>query len=73
MLPFHCEADRSWSLNSWDRTQIPKPFSTVAICVGEPFYVPRNADEAQVEQYRGRLDAALLAAEARAKAMLAAR
>lgn len=71
VLPFHLEADRFWSLNSWDRTQIPKPFATVAISVGKPFYVPRDADEVAVEQYRQRLDEALAATEQRARAMLA--
>ncbi len=40
VLPFHLEADRHWTLSSWDRTQIPKPFATVSLVVGEPFYVP---------------------------------
>ena len=71
VLPFHCEADRHWTLNSWDRTQVPKPFATVAISVGEPFSVPRSASEQDVEQYRQRLDAALLTAEERTKSMLA--
>ena len=30
VVPFHMEASRYWSLKSWDRTQIPMPFSTVA-------------------------------------------
>jgi lysophospholipid acyltransferase (LPLAT)-like uncharacterized protein len=71
VLPFHCEADRHWTLNSWDRTQIPKPFATVAISVGEPFYVPRDATEQDVERYRRQLDAALFEAEERARTMLA--
>lgn len=71
VLPFHCEAARSWTLGSWDQTQIPKPFTTVAISVGEPFYVPRGASESDVEGYRQRLDAALFTAEKRTKAMLA--
>lgn len=70
VLPFHLEAERSWTLGSWDRTQIPKPFSTVAISIGEPFYVPRDADEQAVEQARQRLDNALVAAEARTTRML---
>ena len=70
VLPFHCEADRFWTLRSWDRTQVPKPFARVAISVGEPFYVPRSANEQAVEQYRQRLDAALFAAEARTRLML---
>src|ERR1700681_2366521 len=28
VVPFHMEASKYWSLNSWDRTQIPRPFST---------------------------------------------
>lgn len=72
VLPFHLEADRAWTLKSWDRTQIPKPFSTVAISVGEPFYVPREASPQEVEGYRQRLDAALANAEARTRAMLTA-
>jgi lysophospholipid acyltransferase (LPLAT)-like uncharacterized protein len=36
LLPFHLEASASWTTRSWDRTQIPKPFSTVGIAVGEP-------------------------------------
>jgi lysophospholipid acyltransferase (LPLAT)-like uncharacterized protein len=70
VLPFHCEADRSWTMKSWDRTQIPKPFATVAISIGQPFYVPRDADEAAIEQARLRLDGALLSAEQRARELL---
>ena len=27
----HAEADRAWTMRSWDRTQIPKPFSRMVI------------------------------------------
>ena len=70
VLPFHLEANRHWTLNSWDRTQIPKPWSTVAISIGKPFYVPRDADATAVEQARQQLDAALFALEARTRSML---
>ena len=40
ILPFHLEGDRSWSLRSWDRTQIPKPFTRVRMVVGAPIHVP---------------------------------
>lgn len=72
VLPFHCEADRSWTLKSWDRTQIPRPFASVAIAVGQPIYVPRDAGEADVEAARHTLDEALHALERRAAAMLRA-
>jgi len=70
VLPFHLEANRHWTLNSWDRTQIPKPFATVALVVGEPFTVPRDADEAAIEQARLTLEARLRSLESRALSML---
>jgi hypothetical protein len=71
VLPFHLEADRHWTLNSWDRTQIPKPFSTVAIAMGEPFHVPADADENGIEVARLELEARLRTLEARARQLLA--
>ena len=73
VLPFHLEADRSWTLRSWDRTQIPKPFSTVGISVGEPFYVPGDADDATIERFRALLDERLKALEPRALALVEGR
>ena len=70
VLPFHLEADRYWTVNSWDRTQIPKPFSTVAIAIGEPMTVPPNADEATVERARQALEDRLEALETRALALV---
>jgi lysophospholipid acyltransferase (LPLAT)-like uncharacterized protein len=70
VLPFHLEADRSWTLNSWDRTQIPKPFATVALAVGEPFAVPPDADEDQIERHRRLLEERLADLETRALAIL---
>ena len=59
LLPFHAEAVASWTLRSWDRTQIPKPFTTVALAIGEPLYVPREADDAALETWRQRLQQSL--------------
>jgi len=70
VLPFHLESDRHWTLNSWDRTQIPKPRATVSIAMGEPFDVPRDADDAGVEAGRVQLEARLRVLEARALAMI---
>jgi lysophospholipid acyltransferase (LPLAT)-like uncharacterized protein len=70
VLPFHLEASRHWSLSSWDRTQIPKPFATVALAVGEPFEVQAGADAAGIERARCELEERLHLLELRAKAML---
>jgi lysophospholipid acyltransferase (LPLAT)-like uncharacterized protein len=66
VLPFHLEADRHWTINSWDQTQIPKPFSTVSLVVGEPFVVPEDADEDEIEASRQQLEQRLQQLEARA-------
>jgi lysophospholipid acyltransferase (LPLAT)-like uncharacterized protein len=70
VLPFHLEASRHWTLNSWDRTQIPRPFATVALVMGEPFTVPADADDAAIERARRSLEERLQKLERRATAML---
>jgi lysophospholipid acyltransferase (LPLAT)-like uncharacterized protein len=70
LLPFHAEAASAWTLRSWDKTQIPKPFTTVAMAIGEPLYVPREAGEAALEDWRQRLEQSLAACRARALALL---
>ncbi|HZT76980.1 MAG TPA: lysophospholipid acyltransferase family protein [Vicinamibacterales bacterium] len=70
VIPFHIEADRAWTLKSWDRTQIPKPFARVAIAIGEPLVVPADADADGVEAARVQLETRLRALEARAHALL---
>jgi len=72
VLPFHIEADRQWTLRSWDQTQIPKPLATVAISIGEPLYVAAEADEAGLEAARLALEARLRALEIRARRLLEA-
>ncbi len=69
ILPFHIEADRFWTLNSWDRTQIPKPFARVAMAIGEPLHVPRSED-ADLDAGRRALERQLEQLEGRARAML---
>jgi lysophospholipid acyltransferase (LPLAT)-like uncharacterized protein len=59
LLPFHCEAAASWTLKSWDRTQIPKPFTTVAMAIDAPLSVPRDATESQLEEWRLKLESSL--------------
>jgi lysophospholipid acyltransferase (LPLAT)-like uncharacterized protein len=73
VLPFHLEASRHWTLGSWDRTQIPKPFATVAIAIGEPLYVPSDVDENGIEAGRQELERRLRVVEQRAASLLATR
>jgi hypothetical protein len=70
IVPFHIEADRYWTANSWDRTQVPRPWATVAITIGEPMEIAGDADEAAIERGRQDLEARLAVLEARARALL---
>ena len=70
VVPFHMEASSYWSLKSWDRTQIPRPFATVALIVGEPIHVPDEADESVLEAKRVELERSLFELERRAGALL---
>ncbi len=72
LVPFHLEASSAWHVRSWDRTQIPKPFSTVAIAMGEPIYLPKDRSDAAIEAGRRELEARLQALERRARQMLRA-
>jgi lysophospholipid acyltransferase (LPLAT)-like uncharacterized protein len=70
VVPFHIEADRFWSLNSWDRTQIPRPWATVAIAVGAPMFVGGDADELGIERARVELEQRLFGLETDAATLL---
>jgi lysophospholipid acyltransferase (LPLAT)-like uncharacterized protein len=69
VLPFHIEASSHWTTTSWDRTQIPKPFSTVALVIGKSFDVRGDATDAQLETAREELEHRLAALEMRAREM----
>lgn len=48
-----------WTINSWDRLQIPKPFSKVVVVVGEPIYVDESAGETDLESAISRMQKTL--------------
>jgi lysophospholipid acyltransferase (LPLAT)-like uncharacterized protein len=55
---------------SWDKTTISLPFGRSAVTVGELIYVPKNADEAEMERKRQQLTDTLNAATAKAYALV---
>jgi hypothetical protein len=69
ILPFHIESDRFWSTRSWDKTQIPRPFSVAAVSIGAPFEVPDPSLEGVVEERRAALEHALCELVVRATAL----
>lgn len=52
IIPIGCAADRAWYLNRWDEFMIPKPFARVAIAVGEPYFIPKDAALDGLEPHR---------------------
>lgn len=70
VVPFHAESSASWTLGSWDRTQVPKPGATVAMAIGEPLFIDRRGPDEALEAARVELERRLAALEARANALL---
>ena len=44
IVPMAYAANRSWKLKTWDKLFIPKPFSKISVCIGEPVYVDKKMD-----------------------------
>ncbi|HET7695010.1 MAG TPA: lysophospholipid acyltransferase family protein [Vicinamibacterales bacterium] len=66
ILPFHIESSSSWTMKSWDRTQIPKPFARIALAIGQPLEIRDTQDptiDAGVEQLQRTLSALELRAQ----------
>ncbi len=57
VVPFHLAVERSWRLNSWDRSAIPKPFSRALIWMGRQILVPRTTSDDKMESYQRELQA----------------
>jgi lysophospholipid acyltransferase (LPLAT)-like uncharacterized protein len=70
VVPIHLEASSHWTLGSWDRTQIPKPFARVSLAIGEPLYVSREADADALDRARADVERRLAALEGRAASMV---
>jgi lysophospholipid acyltransferase (LPLAT)-like uncharacterized protein len=70
IVPFHIEASSFWTAHSWDRHQVPKPGSDLAIVIGEPIELPARADAPAIEEGRQQLEDVLGQLERQAHAML---
>jgi len=42
----------SWKLKTWDRFEIPKPFSCIHLSIDEPLHIPRKISDEDFEQMR---------------------
>lgn len=64
ILPFLIEPRAFWTVRSWDKLQIPKPFTRAKVFFGEPVYVDKDADETGIKnkqrELQEKLDALIL-------------
>src|SRR5215472_13335397 len=56
---FHVAVERAWTLKSWDRMMIPKPFSRASFYITSPIAVPAETTDEELEGWRQRVQAAL--------------
>jgi lysophospholipid acyltransferase (LPLAT)-like uncharacterized protein len=61
IVPVSYHANWKLRLKSWDRFQIPLPFSRCEMIYEKPIFVPREATDAEREQLRLQLETALRA------------
>lgn len=59
ILPFHIAALRYIEVPSWDRFQIPLPFTRAACLIGKPIYVSRNAKTEEIAANQAALQSSL--------------
>ena len=60
IVPYSCQLGWKIRVKSWDRFQIPLPFSHCNMTFGEPIHVPRGATDAERAQLREQLQDVLL-------------
>jgi lysophospholipid acyltransferase (LPLAT)-like uncharacterized protein len=59
MMPFVVECRRFWTVKSWDRLQVPRPFSRAKLIIGKPIYIRADADDDAIETGRMELQRSL--------------
>ena len=52
IVPVACAAERAWYLDRWDSFMVPKPFSRVAVAIGEPYNIPVGTPLNEIEPHR---------------------
>jgi len=59
IMPFVVECKSFKTIGSWDRLQIPIPFTRAKLMIGEPIYVNADADSGEIEAKRNELQLSL--------------
>jgi lysophospholipid acyltransferase (LPLAT)-like uncharacterized protein len=59
IVPVTMALNSYWTMPSWDKFQIPKPFTRARVYVAPPIYVPADADDNLLDAKRNELQQAL--------------
>ena len=63
---FHLEPQNAWTMRSWDRFHVPRPFTRIAVSWGYWTMIPDEATNEELEPLRDQLDVTLERARMRA-------
>jgi lysophospholipid acyltransferase (LPLAT)-like uncharacterized protein len=63
---FHLQPERAWTMGSWDRFLVPKPFTRIVVSWGPWTRVPADLPSEDFERKRAELNAAIECARRRA-------
>jgi lysophospholipid acyltransferase (LPLAT)-like uncharacterized protein len=56
VLPFSVSLERCWRLRSWDRIEIPKPFTRAVAVLGQPFQIESGTDDVALDRLQRALE-----------------
>ena len=59
ILPIAVNYSSYWSLKSWDGFQIPKPWAKITLVMGHEIHIPKDLDDAGMEEWRLKVEQAL--------------
>ena len=55
IIPLGCASKRKYRFKSWDRFQLPLPFTRCDVEYGEPLHIPRKLNDADRNEFRAEL------------------
>lgn len=67
IIPISSTGGLAYRANSWDDYEMPLPFAKPVSVFGDPIYVPRDADENEIERIRKLLEDELIALYGKAR------
>jgi lysophospholipid acyltransferase (LPLAT)-like uncharacterized protein len=70
ILPVSIAASHTWRFGTWDRFELPLPFSRIVIAYGEPVKMPRGIDAESLARLQVEMADRLKALQAQARAAL---